>query len=91
MVIDWIAEFIDKSIVPGGHRIDCFATAATARFPRWWPQAEAEDWSAAGREECRLWANPPYSRWNDYAKLVVEANAEVVCLLPDWDRKASPP
>ncbi len=39
---------------------------------------------------CRLWANPPYSRWNDYAKLVVEANAEVVCLLPDWGQECLP-
>jgi hypothetical protein len=88
--MDRIAEFIDKSIGPGGQWIDCFATADTAQFPRWWPQAEAEDWSAAGREGCRLWANPPYSRWNDYAKLVVEAKAEVVCLLPDWGQECLP-
>ena len=47
VVMDRIAEFIDKSIGPGGQWIDCFANAATAQFPRWWPQAEAEDWSAA--------------------------------------------
>jgi hypothetical protein len=35
-------------------------------------------------------SNPPYSRWNDYAKLVVEAKAEVVCLLLDWGQECLP-
>ncbi len=91
VVMDRIAEFIDKAIGPGGQWIDCFATASTAQFPRWLPKAEAEDWSAAGREGFRLWANPPYSRWNDYAKLVVEANAENVCCCLTGGRSASPP
>lgn len=89
-VMDHIVKFVEASSGAAVGWIDCFATAETARFPRFWTRAEDHDWDAAGGAGDVLWMNPPYSRWDDYAKNVLATKALCVCLVPDWGQPCIP-
>lgn len=77
-------EVFDPLHAEFGFTLDPCATAASAKCPLFW--TEADDGLARSWGTHRVWMNPPYGRevyaWTRKARLSAEAGALVVGLLP---------
>ena len=74
---------------------DAFSEVRTARFPKWWgpgyPHGTDDFKAAWGRE--KVWANPPFSKYNEVLEKAVAENAHIFVVMPVrsdrvWYRRA---